>query len=159
MKTHNPPTVAGPFATYAHGVEVAEPVRLLFGAGQVGVGPDGVIGDGIEEQAEMVWRNIGEVLASADLEISDIVQLNLVLIDRTDQSAAAAVRAGYWVTIGPPPPLCTLPRSKIPNGESKSTTSPPGGNRSRERCSSDACKLSPFLRGHVDEMPPAMTTS
>ncbi len=93
MKTHNPPTVAGPFATYAHGIEVAAPVRFLFGAGQVGVDPDGVPGEGIEEQSEMVWRNIGEVLASAGMEIRDIVQLNMLLIDRADLPAAAAVRA------------------------------------------------------------------
>jgi len=90
---HNPPTVAGPFATYSHGVELEGPVRWLFGAGQVGVEPDGTIGEGIESQAELVWRNIGEVLSSAGMEISDIVQLNMLLIDRADQPAAAAMRA------------------------------------------------------------------
>jgi len=92
MKTHNPPSVAGPFATYAHGVEVDEPVRFLFGAGQTGVSADGAVGTGIVEQSEMVWRNIGEVLASAGMEISDIVQLNMLLIDREDFSGAIGVR-------------------------------------------------------------------
>ncbi|MDH3425539.1 MAG: RidA family protein [Acidimicrobiia bacterium] len=92
MKQHNPATVAGPFATYTHGVEIDEPVRFLFGAGQVGVHPDGTVGEDIEQQARLVWRNIGEVLASAGMEISDIVQLNMLLLDRADREAAAAVR-------------------------------------------------------------------
>lgn len=93
MKTHNPANVAAPFATYAHGIEVDEPVRFLFGAGQVGVHPDGAFGEGIEEQSRLVWRNITEVLASAGMEISDIVQLNMLLVDPADVEEAAAVRA------------------------------------------------------------------
>lgn len=92
MKTHNPASVAGPFATYAHGVEIEGPVRWLFGAGQTGVAEDGSTGNGIVEQAELVWRNIREVLDSADMEISNIVQLNMLLVDRDDREGAMAVR-------------------------------------------------------------------
>lgn len=93
IKSHNPPTVAGPFATYTHGIEIDGPARLLFGAGQVGVDSDGRIGNGIEEQARLVWDNIRGVLASAGMEIKDIVQLNMLLVDREDYPAARAVRA------------------------------------------------------------------
>jgi 2-iminobutanoate/2-iminopropanoate deaminase len=93
VKAHTPPTVAGPFATYSHAIEIDEPVRLLFGAGQVGVDQDGAVGADIEEQARLVWRNIGEVLASAGMEITDIVQLNMLLLDRDDAPAARAVRS------------------------------------------------------------------
>jgi enamine deaminase RidA (YjgF/YER057c/UK114 family) len=92
MRTYNPPTVAEPFATYAHGVEVAGPVRFLFGAGQTGVAQDGRVGEGIEEQARLVWRNIGEILAAAGMGITDIVQLNMLLTDRDDAAGARAVR-------------------------------------------------------------------
>lgn len=92
MKMHNPSTVAGPFATYSHGVEVESPRRVLFGAGQVGVGPDGAVGEDVGEQARLVWDNIEEVLASAGMEVGDIVQLNMYLIDRDDREAAHAVR-------------------------------------------------------------------
>jgi 2-iminobutanoate/2-iminopropanoate deaminase len=92
VKRHNPSTVAEPFATYTHGIEVDEPVRFLFGAGQVGVHPDGTLGKDIEEQARLVWQNIREVLASAGMEITDIVQLNMLLLDRADRDAAHAVR-------------------------------------------------------------------
>jgi enamine deaminase RidA (YjgF/YER057c/UK114 family) len=92
MKIHNPPTVAGPFATYAHGVEVDEPARFLYGAGQTGVSEDGSVGNGIAEQSEIVWHNIRQVLASAGMEISDIVQLNMLLIDRSDAEIAMPIR-------------------------------------------------------------------
>ena len=92
MKRHNPATVAAPFATYTHGVEIDEPVRFLFGAGQVGVHPDGTIGEGIEEQARLVWQNITEVLTSDGMEITDIVQLNMLLLDPADRDGASAVR-------------------------------------------------------------------
>lgn len=92
MKHHNPPGVAGPFATYSHGIELEGPHRFLFGAGQTGVAGDGSIGKGIEAQSRQVWHNIGEVLTAAAMEISDIVQLNMLLIDRSDYPVAAAVR-------------------------------------------------------------------
>ena len=92
MRAFNPPTVAGPFASYAHGVELEGPMRLLFAAGQAGVDADGRIGDGIEEQARLVWRNVGEILAEADMGIGDIVQLNMLLLDRDDYPIARAVR-------------------------------------------------------------------
>lgn len=92
MRTFNPPGVAGPFASYSHGVEIEGPLRLLFGAGQAGADTGGTVGDGIEEQARLVWRNIKKVLAGAEMEISDIVQLNMLLVDRADYAGARAVR-------------------------------------------------------------------
>lgn len=92
MRAFNPDGVAGPFATYAHGVEFAGPARFLFGAGQTGVDGDGRTGEGIEEQARLVWRNIRRVLAGADMDIANIVQLNMLLVDRGDAAGAMAVR-------------------------------------------------------------------
>ncbi len=93
MKRHNPADLAAPFATYSHGIELDGPHRLLFGAGQVGVDAEGNVGQGIEEQAPLVWRNIRRLLADAQMEISNIVQLNMLLVDRADHPAAAAIRA------------------------------------------------------------------
>lgn len=92
MKKHNPPGVAGPFATYSHGIELEGPHRFMFGAGQTGVAPDGSVGDGIEEQAKLVWDNIRTVLGAAGMQITDIVQLNMLLIDRAHYAPAAAIR-------------------------------------------------------------------
>jgi len=92
MRRINPSTIAGPFATYAHGVEVFAGARLLFGAGQAGVELDGTVPDSIEEQASLTWSNMVAILSEADMEIADIVQLNMLLIDRADRDGAMAVR-------------------------------------------------------------------
>lgn len=95
MKKHNPDGVAGPFATYTHGIELEGPHRFLFGAGQTGVAADGSVGEGIEAQAQLVWQNIQKVLESAAMEITDIVQLNMLLLNRDDYAGAAAVRESF----------------------------------------------------------------
>lgn len=105
MKRHNPEAIAGPFATYSHGIEVNKPERILFGAGQVGVRPDGTVGEDVGEQARLVWENITAVLASADMEITNIVQLNMMLLDRADREAAHQVRQEF---LGDHRPASTL---------------------------------------------------
>lgn len=105
MQHHNPEGVAGPFATYSHGIEVVAPQRMLFGAGQVGVRPDGTVGEDVAEQATLVWENITKVLGSANMKITDIVQLNMLLLDRADREAAHSVRQTY---LGDHRPASTL---------------------------------------------------
>ncbi len=105
MRRINPTGIAGPFATYAHGVEVENSARLLFGAGQTGVALDGSIPDTVEEQSAIAWSNIRAILAEADMGIADIVQLNMLLIDRTDRDGAMAVRDRE---LGPHRPASTL---------------------------------------------------
>ena len=95
MRAFNPAGVAGPFGTYSHGIEVEAPMRLVFGSGQTGVDTDGRIGEDFEEQARLAWRNIGGVLAGAGMGISDIVQLNMLLVNRGDLPTARAVREEY----------------------------------------------------------------
>jgi 2-iminobutanoate/2-iminopropanoate deaminase len=95
MRAFNPAGVAGPFGSYSHGIEVESPMRLVFGAGQTGVDTDGRIGEDIEEQSRLLWRNIEAVLAGADMEISDIVQLNMLLVDRGDLPTARTVREEF----------------------------------------------------------------
>ena len=92
MRRINPDSIAGPFATYAHGVEFSSPVRWLFGAGQTGVALDGTVPSDIEGQAELVWANMAAVLAEADMTFEDIVQLNMLLTDRADAAGAMEVR-------------------------------------------------------------------
>jgi 2-iminobutanoate/2-iminopropanoate deaminase len=92
MRAFNPAGVAGPFGTYSHGVEVEAPARFVFGAGQTGVDTDGRIGEGIEEQSRLVWRNVEGVLAGAGMGIRDIVQLNMLLVNRDDLVTARSVR-------------------------------------------------------------------
>ena len=95
MRAFNPSGVAGPFGTYSHGIEVEGPIRLVFGSGQTGVDTDGRIGEDIEEQSRLTWRNIEGVLAGAGMRVSDIVQLTMLLVNRGDLSTARAVREEF----------------------------------------------------------------
>jgi enamine deaminase RidA (YjgF/YER057c/UK114 family) len=70
-------------------------MRLVFGSGQTGVDTDGRIGEDIEEQSRLTWRNIEGVLAGAGMRISDIVQLTMLLVNRGDLSTARAVREEF----------------------------------------------------------------
>jgi 2-iminobutanoate/2-iminopropanoate deaminase len=92
IRPFNPMGVAGPFASYSHGVEVIGSGRFLFGAGQVGVDTDGRIGQGIEEQARLAWRNVVAVLSGGQMQIANIVQLNTLMVSRDDYPTARAVR-------------------------------------------------------------------
>lgn len=105
MRSHNPQGVAGPFAGYAHGIELHEPVRFLFGAGQAGVDADGRVGEGIAEQAALMWRNIVEILTAADMRLEHIVQLTMLLLHREDYAVAREVRER---TLGDHRPASTL---------------------------------------------------
>ncbi len=64
-------------------------------AGQTGVDTDGRIGEDIEEQSRLLWRNIEGVLAGAGMKISDIAQLTMLLVRREDLPTARAVREEY----------------------------------------------------------------
>jgi 2-iminobutanoate/2-iminopropanoate deaminase len=101
----NPEGVPGPFNTYSQGAVVEGPVRFLFGAGQAGVHSDGRVGEGIEEQSRLVWQHIVTILAGADMTIDDIVQLNMLLIDREHRGPASAVRNEF---LGDHRPTSTL---------------------------------------------------
>lgn len=105
MRRINPAGIAGPFATYAHGVEVESNARLLFGAGQTGQTLDGSVPDNIEDQAHIVWSNMSMILREAGMDFGDIVQLNMLLIDRSDREGAMAVRDAE---LGPHRPASTL---------------------------------------------------
>jgi 2-iminobutanoate/2-iminopropanoate deaminase len=95
MRAFNPAGVAGPFGSYSHGIEVEPPARFVFGSGQTGVDTDGRIGEDIEEQSRLLWRNIETVLAGAGMKISDIAQLTMLLVRREDLATAREIREEY----------------------------------------------------------------
>ena len=65
---HNPAEVFPPYTNYAHAVEVPANGRTLYVSGLNGYERDGTTMPAtFEEQAELVWWNLGSVLASADI--------------------------------------------------------------------------------------------
>jgi enamine deaminase RidA (YjgF/YER057c/UK114 family) len=53
--------------TYSAATEVVKPERFLFISGQVGRDAEAKIAQGVEDQAEIAWRNVVTCLAEADM--------------------------------------------------------------------------------------------
>ena len=84
MTIHNPDSIAAPVGAYVHGLETAPGARILHVSGQIGMAKDGTIPAGTKAQSELVWQNIAEILASAGMEISDIVKMTAYLLGPED---------------------------------------------------------------------------
>ena len=83
----NPPALAKP-SGYAHGVLV-EGGRVLFLAGQTGMGPEGNIaspGDLVAQFAQALF-NLRAVVEAAGGTMTDIVKLNLYVADKAAYKA------------------------------------------------------------------------
>ena len=93
---HTPDTVAAPYGPYSHAVEVPGGSRLLYISGEVGVQPDGVVPEGIEAQAEALWKNLIAILEDAGMGIGDLVKITTFLVNVEDAAAAGAARAKYF---------------------------------------------------------------
>lgn len=105
-KAHNPATVAQPIGgSYSHGVETPAGARWLHVAGQVGIAPDGKIPASVEEQAEIAWRNIAAITASAGMAVTDIVKIVTFVTDPRYIQGAREVRARH---LGAHRPASTL---------------------------------------------------
>lgn len=100
-KRTNPDTVAAPGGPYSHSVEIAPGARLIYLAGQTGVGPDGSIPEGIEAQAENAFTNLKNVLAASGCGFEDVVMLRSYLTDRAHREGYNAVRRRFLGDIRP----------------------------------------------------------
>ena len=100
-----PPGIRPPFAKYSHAVEVQAGARLLFCSGQLGISSDEQIPESAEAQAELCFEAIGQCLAAADMNFSDLVRLNAYVTDRAHMAPYMQVRDRY---VASPPPASTL---------------------------------------------------
>ncbi len=77
---------------YVHAVVVRGAERLLFVAGTMGLDAAGKPGATLAEQLDLIWRNIGTILASADMTVDNVVRLTSYLRDPSYAEANAAAR-------------------------------------------------------------------
>lgn len=90
ISTHAAPK---PVAAYSQAVEVN---GLIFSAGQVGVDPaSGKLVDGLEAQAEQVFRNLTAVLGTASSGFDRVVKVNIYLADLRHFAAVNAIYERY----------------------------------------------------------------
>ncbi|MGY9106618.1 MAG: RidA family protein, partial [Alphaproteobacteria bacterium] len=76
----NPDCVHAPLGLYSHTVAVPSGTELLFLSGQVGVRPDGSVGNTIAEQADQVFLNIVLLLSAHGLKASSIIKLTTYMV-------------------------------------------------------------------------------
>lgn len=83
------PSIVPPTSFYSHAIEVRASSRMLFISGQIPVAPDGSCPPDFGSQATQCWRNLACVLASAGMELSDLVKVQAFV---TQESHLAAYR-------------------------------------------------------------------
>lgn len=99
------PTTLPTVPFYSQGMEVTGAKRMLFVSGQVGMRPDGMPGDGIEEQAQLAVAALQTVLADAGMTTANVVKNTIYLTDAAHMEGFAKAAAG---ALASPPPATTL---------------------------------------------------
>jgi 2-iminobutanoate/2-iminopropanoate deaminase len=99
---HNPTDGIYPATPdYIHALEVRQPNRILYVAGTMGLDARGVPGTTLERQLELIWSNIGTILASAGMTVRNIVRITSYLRDpayaEANQAARIAALQGHVV--------------------------------------------------------------
>lgn len=97
---HNPPDVLPVVGPLSWGLEFPAPRRWIYVSGQVGADAKGRIGEGLLEQAQLAFDNVGAVLRSAGLTPQHLVRTGLYFtrhVDMTMQLQADfnAIRTGF----------------------------------------------------------------
>ncbi|GGN66168.1 hypothetical protein GCM10010112_28290 [Actinoplanes lobatus] len=87
---------------YSHAAVIAPGSRVIHTSGQVAIDADGTIPDGWEAQTRLVFRNLGEVLASAGATWADVVKLTWFVTDTTDLATIRKVRDEFVDVTRPP---------------------------------------------------------
>ena len=93
-----PPAVNG----YSHAGVVAPGSRLIHTSGQVAIDADGGIPDGWEDQTRLVFRNLGDVLASAGAGWADVVKLTYFVTGTSELVTVRRVRDEFVDVTRPP---------------------------------------------------------
>ena len=87
-----PEGLAAPVANYAQAVLSEGPTRWVHTAGIVPTRPDGSVPADLAEQAEVVWTNIGLLLAEAGMVVTDVVSVTTYVVQGGDLGTVMAAR-------------------------------------------------------------------
>ena len=87
------PTLNGQPLPFSEAVRVGD---VLYLSGQIGIGADGKVPDGIEAQTKQAMDNIGEVLKRAGLTYADVFHCTAFLADMKDWPAFNKIYVPYF---------------------------------------------------------------
>jgi 2-iminobutanoate/2-iminopropanoate deaminase len=101
--------VAAHIGAYSDAVEIAPGSRWLAISGTPGLGSDGTLPSGFEEQAEQAWRNVCEALLSAGFDVADLVKITQYLTNADDVAAYGPIRSRFLGSARPASMLVLVP--------------------------------------------------
>lgn len=102
--------------TYNDAVEISEASRIVYASGTPGIDDEsGELTDGFEQQADLAFQNIIQILAEADMGVEDIAKLTQHLIRREDLANYREIRSKYLGQCKPASMLTILPGLVWPN--------------------------------------------
>jgi enamine deaminase RidA (YjgF/YER057c/UK114 family) len=110
----NPSDVHAPVGPYSHTAVVPAGAELVFIAGQVGMGPDGVVPAAFAEQAELTFRNLRACLAAHELGVDAVVKLNVFVLPGQDFQALRRIREHHFGTHRPASTTVYVPALATP---------------------------------------------
>lgn len=87
------PVLNGQALPFSDAVRVGD---ILYLSGQIGIGPDGKLPDGIEAQTKQAMDNVGAILKRAGLGYERIFHCTAFLADMKDWPAFNKVYVGYF---------------------------------------------------------------
>ena len=79
VKRYDVENVRSPGGRFSHIGEIGPNARVFHLAGQTGTGPDGTIGEDIEEQVRLVYRNIKTVLTECGMGFENLAKITVYL--------------------------------------------------------------------------------
>jgi enamine deaminase RidA (YjgF/YER057c/UK114 family) len=110
----NPPTLSKP-PTYSHVVEITGPGRIIYIAGQLGLGIDGKLvgapGD-FRAQATQTLENLKRALAAVGASFEHVVKLNNYLTDMAHLASFREVR-DQFINVASPPASTTIQIARL----------------------------------------------
>ena len=87
------PALNGQALPFSDSVRVGD---ILYLSGQIGIGPDGKLPDGIEAQTKQAMDNVGGVLKRAGLTYADVFHCTAFLADMKDWPTFNKVYVPYF---------------------------------------------------------------
>ena len=94
MKTVSTPNAPAAIGPYSQAQIVG---NLVYTSGQIGIVPEtGVMAEGLEAQANQVFKNLTALLAAAGSDMSKVVKTTVFIKDMNDFAAINAVYAKYF---------------------------------------------------------------
>ena len=110
IMTPNAPKPVGPYS------QAVLAGQTLYCSGQIAIDPktNEVIKGSVQEEAELVMKNIGAVLKESDMNFENIIKTTIFLINMGDFAAVNEVYGKYFKA--DPPARSTIAVKELPKG-------------------------------------------